>query len=406
MTQDLARTASPAQHELLTREGLESSAAQLQLLEAYVANVLRADQDYGVIPGTSSKPTLLKPGAANVIAAFNCYPDAHIETETIDLDKGLILYRVRVDVLRMDDGRRRATGQGSCSSYEKKYRYRNALPFCPECGKENIRVSKGGGFYCWQKTGGCGANYHHDDVRITSQPIGQVINDDPMEQANTILKMAVKRAEVDAALRLPGVARFFTQDLEDIQGLQVDPGTPLDSRPSTSTSAPTTQRPPPGRVVDQQPRQAAQEGRTAPRPQTPAQTPAQPAQVPQRGSQAARQGQSAITCSGHGGASMVMTRARKPGHLLTSGKVCYGIPAEAPEDRDSSMPSPDEGAEDPVGDAFPTLAAFQALATAGGASWGAWCRANLHMPWKEWDESHEGNGVAEAMQFLRVEVEL
>ena len=30
--------------------------------------------------------------------------------------------------------------------------------------------------------------------------------------------MAIKRAEVDAALRLPGVARFFTQDLEDIMG--------------------------------------------------------------------------------------------------------------------------------------------------------------------------------------------
>jgi hypothetical protein len=32
------------------------------------------------------------------------------------------------------------------------------------------------------------------------------------------LKIAIKRAEVDAALRLPGLARFFTQGLEDIMG--------------------------------------------------------------------------------------------------------------------------------------------------------------------------------------------
>ena len=40
---------------------------------------------------------------------------------------------------------------------------------CPACGKENIRRSNQGsapGFYCWQKTGGCGANFHHDDQAI------------------------------------------------------------------------------------------------------------------------------------------------------------------------------------------------------------------------------------------------
>ena len=241
MTLARIETQTPA---LLTKEGLVASADQLALLEGYVRNILREGQDYGTIPGAGTKPTLLKPGAANVIAAFNCYPDPHIETETIDLDKGLIFYRVRVDVLRMDDGRRRATGQGSCSSFEKKYRYRNALPICPECSKENVRVSRGGGFYCWQKTGGCGASFHHDDERIANQPIGQVLNDDPMEQANTILKMAVKRAEVDAALRLPGVARFFTQDLEDMHGEQDGDTVPTRSQPPQgSPKAPQTSAP-------------------------------------------------------------------------------------------------------------------------------------------------------------------
>ena len=238
----LQKIVEPMGGALLTKEGLDTAAAQLRLLEEYVKGVLHDGQDYGVIPGTGSKPTLLKPGAANVIAAFNCYPDPHIETETINLTEGLVFYRVRVDVLRMDNGLRRATGQGSCSSYEKKYRYRNAQPICPECGKENIRVSRGGGgFYCWQKLGGCGTNFPGNDDRITTQEIGQVINKDPMELANTILKMAVKRAEVDAALRLPGVARFFTQDLED---MHPDTSTESPGEIALPAAPPTPTRPP------------------------------------------------------------------------------------------------------------------------------------------------------------------
>ena len=281
---------------LLTKEGLDVAAAQLTLLEDYVRNILRDGQDYGIIPGTGTKPTLLKPGAANVIGAFNCYPDPHIETETIDLDKGLVFYRVRVDVLRMDDGRRRATGQGSCSSFEKKYRYRNALPICPGCGKENVRVSRGGGFYCWQRTGGCGANFNRDDVSITIQPIGQVLNEDPMEQANTILKMAVKRAEVDAALRLPGVARFFTQDLEDMH-VEKD-----DSPPAQAAS-------PPKRVGMVAPHSAE-----SPKPQTP-----QPI---------------SRVCMIPGCNSAKLVRSRQTGvwgHVLENGTPCLGVIPEIKE---------------------------------------------------------------------------
>lgn len=240
---------------LLTQEGLDQSAKQLALLENYVKMVLRKDEDYGVIPGTGGKPTLLKPGAANVIAAFNCYPDPHIETETVEPDTGFVFYRVRVDIIRQDTGERRASGIGSCSSYETKYRYRNAQPVCPQCNKENIRRSKNGGFYCWAKTGGCGANFHHDDAAITGQTVGKVVNEDPLEQANTILKMATKRAEVDAALRLPGVARFFTQDLEDIA-----------QQPEEEPASPQPQE-----------RQRPQ-NRPTPAPRTPAEAPARPAQ--------------------------------------------------------------------------------------------------------------------------------
>jgi hypothetical protein len=326
---------------MLTKEGLDTSAAQLKLLEDYVGSVLREGQDYGVIPGTGSKPTLLKPGAANVIAAFNCYPDPHIETETIDLEKGLVFYRVRVDVLRMDDGRRRATGQGSCSSYEKKYRYRNALPFCPECNKENIRVSQGGGFYCWRKTGGCGASYQHEDTRITTQPIGQVLSDDPMEQANTILKMAVKRGEVDAALRLPGVARFFTQDLEDMH-----PGTePETVEPQTAPARPSSR--------------AVQPQRRAIPPVA-----ADPA-----------------ICSvvGHNRIRMGLDSQERRCHKLRDGTFCYGVAAEAPPEPEGGPPE----SEAPTFDDTP-LGHLQYDIAQTEMEWPFFEANVLHLTWPEW----------------------
>jgi len=205
----------------LSVEGIKHTKEQLDLFAQLVKETLVRDQDYGVIPGTNSW-SLLKPGAANIIAAFGCHSEPFIETTTIDPSigtYGFINYEVRCEiVLNSPDPTTRlvrAVGHGACNSYEDKYRYRNALAKCPACGRENIRVSKqGGGFYCWAKTDGCGSNFSAAEERITSQVSGKVENENPFEQANTYKKMAIKRAEVDAALRLPGAARFFTQDME------------------------------------------------------------------------------------------------------------------------------------------------------------------------------------------------
>jgi len=205
----------------ITQATLTATTKQLSLLEAFVSNVLRKDEDYGVIPGTRGKSTLLKPGATNIISAYNCHSEPQDPPhEILDLEKGFIFYRVHVDVVHNETGLVRARGFGSCSSYEEKYRYRQLDRLCPSCKKPAIIKGKeefGGGWLCYRKRDGCGAKFEDGDLTIEDQPVGRVVNEDPMEQANTILKMAVKRAEVDAALRLPGVARFFTQDIEDMQ---------------------------------------------------------------------------------------------------------------------------------------------------------------------------------------------
>lgn len=75
-------------------------------------------------------------------------------------------------------------------------------------------------------------------------------------------------------------------------------------------------------------------------------SPAMPLQTPQDRARATSTAPtvSGVTCAGHQ-APMVMTKARKPGHLLEGGTVCYGMPAAAP----GPAPAPeDETAENPM----------------------------------------------------------
>lgn len=48
----------------------------------------------------------------------------------------------------------------------------------------------------------------------------KIENDDICSQANTILKMAKKRAQVDATLTVASLSEIFTQDIEDMAQFQ------------------------------------------------------------------------------------------------------------------------------------------------------------------------------------------
>ena len=210
--------------EGVSLQTIENTKEQLDLLTKLVEGVLRKDEDYGHIPGTAgNKGTLLKPGAANITHAFNCHAEPFIDVGLVDPSigkNGFVNYEVHVDVISNISGNVMARGYGNANSYETKYRYREQKRKCPECGKEAIIKGKeeyGGGWLCWKKQDGCGAKFPDGLPAIEDQPAGKVENDNPLDLANTLKKMAIKRAEVDAAMRLPGVARFFTQDLEDMQ---------------------------------------------------------------------------------------------------------------------------------------------------------------------------------------------
>ena len=175
-------------------------------------------QDYDVVPGTGTKPTLLKPGGEKIIKILGLSDTYEFEERTEDFEKGFFRYLVKCTLTMMANGCKVTEGLGECNSYETKYRWREAKRICPTCGKETIIKGKeeyGGGWLCFKKTGGCGARFQYNDPQIQNQQMGRVPNEDVCDLVNTMVKMAKKRAMIDAALSAGRLSNLFTQDLED-----------------------------------------------------------------------------------------------------------------------------------------------------------------------------------------------
>lgn len=183
-----------------------------------MTQVMKADEHYGVIPGTGGKPSLLKPGAEKLCLMFRLSPS--YETELAVEEPAFILFRIKCTLTHFPTGRIVASGLGSCSSREEKYGWRKAARKCPRCAKETIFRSNGArgseGWYCWRKKDGCGATFPAGDASIESQESGKKPVENVWDQHNTILKMACKRALVAAVLNGTAASDFFTQDLEDL----------------------------------------------------------------------------------------------------------------------------------------------------------------------------------------------
>lgn len=207
---------------------VETALQTYQAMKDFVEGVLRETVDFGAAFPGSKKPTLLKPGSEKLLRFFGL--STRIETlekveDWMGKDHGgepLFFYRYKSIAMRGDQVIAEAIG--SCSSWEKKYRYRKAERICPNCGQHTIKKSKfppkndlngEPGWYCYSKMGGCGAEFDVSDTNITEQEVGQILNPNPADQANTIDKMAQKRANVAVTLLACNASEYFTQDIED-----------------------------------------------------------------------------------------------------------------------------------------------------------------------------------------------
>ena len=194
---------------------------QMRVLDELLKHVMKKDVHYGTIPGTK-KPTLYKPGAEKITASFRLVPRSIVE----DLSgPDFFRYRVRVELLNRD-GVLLGEGVGECSTLEEKYMWRAAV--CDEefaaTGEDRKRVkyAKGQG----------GSHYTVKQIRTNAADI-----------ANTVLKMADKRAYIAVVLKATAASDVFDQDLEDIpeeiRGGIVDGGKePLKPPTEKATPAP------------------------------------------------------------------------------------------------------------------------------------------------------------------------
>ena len=209
-----------------------------------VRSTMIVDLDYGIIPGTQ-KPTLLKPGAEKIAKLLKLSDQYEILDKAEDWEQPLFRYLIKCRLVHLETGWLISEGLGECNSMESKYRWRESKRKCPVCGAEAIIKGKeqyGGGWICFKKIGGCGEKWEAGDPEIEAQQIGRVENDDIYSQVNTILKMAKKRALVDAALSAGRLSDIFTQDMEDTghtvikeQPEEQAPGEPEGKEPKPET---------------------------------------------------------------------------------------------------------------------------------------------------------------------------
>ena len=144
---------------------------RVNVVHTVMDKVMKNGTHYGTVPGCGSKKVLLKPGADLLALTFRLTPSYTVERDNLPNDHREYIVTCHMTVA---DGAVVASGVGSCSTMEKKYRYRN--------GAENPDIA---------------------DVY------------------NTVLKMAKKRAHVDATLTATGAGDMFTQDLiDDAEGIE------------------------------------------------------------------------------------------------------------------------------------------------------------------------------------------
>ena len=208
---------------------------QIQFIQKIIKEILIDGEHYGVIPFTK-KPTLLKAGAEKLCNAFRLAPKYAVTQTNENQHRE---YQIICSLYHIQSGNFAGEGVGLCSTLETKYRYRKQNRVCPACSQETIIKGKaefGGGWICWAKDEndkqiGCGAKFSEGDPQIENQKVGRIENPDIADTYNTVLKIAKKRALVDAVLNCTAASDIFTQDLYENHELKSNGHSKLKSEP-------------------------------------------------------------------------------------------------------------------------------------------------------------------------------
>lgn len=208
---------------------------QVQLVQQVMSAVMIKDKHYGAVPGCGDKPTLLKPGAEKLMMTFRLAADPQVQE--IPTDDG-ITFRVICRITNQATGLYLGSGIGECSSKEEKYNWRKAI-----CDGEFNDTPEDRRRKKWAK--GYNGKPDHQIPQIRTNPA---------DVANTVLKMAKKRALVDAILTVTAASDIFDQDLEEMpeelrQNREPQAKKSATVKPANKTAPTTESSSPPNQII-------------------------------------------------------------------------------------------------------------------------------------------------------------
>lgn len=232
------------QQQLSTNKRVTQLVDNLELVEHAMKQIMKADVDYGEIPGTrGKKPSLYKPGAEILMRAFQLHHDLEILDQIEDWDVPFFRYKIKV-ILSDGAGAIIGTGIGEANSRESRYQRR----FCPTCesGVWDNRRKQAEGKFTDRPAFTC--KNRKCSWKGTDKPSDVPARFD-FELVNTLIKMAGKRAKVEAVLTATAASHFFTQDVEDLEAESV--ATPATAPAQTSRGSQSPQNGSQGDTEDQ-----------------------------------------------------------------------------------------------------------------------------------------------------------
>lgn len=171
----------------------------LTLVQKFFKEVMIEGRDYGIIPGTE-RPTLLKAGAEKLCELYGYAPVIKEVTEEKNIETGFYRARVVIALVHRKSKVVVAEGVGEANTMENRYRWR----WVPE----------------WKLPEGTDTSKLQYEIKTDKKgkkiKFYKIENNDPWSLWNTVLKMAKKRALIDATLSATRSSGIFTQDVEDL----------------------------------------------------------------------------------------------------------------------------------------------------------------------------------------------
>lgn len=224
---------------------------QVKMIQDILHDVMKQEEHFGTIPGTQ-KPSLYKAGAEKLSLTFRLRPE--YEIRRTDLGGGHREYEVVCTLYHIPTGQSIGQGVGSSTTMEGKYRYRpgpveytgKPVPKAYWDDPRRDPAHLGGKGFSAKKN----PDTNQWEIAIKGEAVE---HDNPADYYNTVLKMAKKRAHVDAILTATAASDIFTQDVEDmpevIPGAKKEAATSGEAKPPVQTPQKKAPEPPSGDIL-------------------------------------------------------------------------------------------------------------------------------------------------------------